>query len=228
MKTLISIIITLCLLWNCSSQTDSKENENTHIQSDTNETTISEGEQQEEVLIELDPIENAFVYEFMNEFILKDSSNDQKSWTKLMSGVIPMNYPFESLIKSMDTLLSDDDIEFMIWQIDPIRYRWNCNAFDKVVCLESQVVDSIFAIGKEVIETEERTIYIDAWEEFRKEFGNGGIHSYSKPIFNKARTIVIIQHSGQGDWTLGSGGIYIFQKTEEEWKLLKDINLWIS
>ena len=69
---------------------------------------------------------------------------------------------------------------------------------------------------------------IDYWENFRELFGNYGHHNYSKPIFNKDMTIVVIEHSGQGDWVWGSGDILLFRKENDEWILIKEYNLWIS
>ena len=68
----------------------------------------------------------------------------------------------------------------------------------------------------------------DYWENFREHFGNYSRFNYSKPIFNKEKNIVVIEHSGQGDWLWGSGVILLFIKMNDKWKLIKEHNLWIS
>ena len=82
-------------------------------------------------------------------------------------------------------------------------------------------------IPKDLYEVQEDDI-LDYWENFRKLYGNYGHHHYSKPIFNKEKNMVIIEHSGQGGWLLGSGDIILFRKEKGKWKLIKEQNLWIS
>ena len=65
------------------------------------------------------------------------------------------------------------------------------------------------------------------WENYRKLFGNGK-NSYSIPIFNKSKTVVIIQIESQGDYLLGHESIFIYLKKNGKWKLYKEELLWIS
>lgn len=227
MKKMTLILIVFCLLVGCTLETTNKSPMIDTSES-VNEDSITDSIGIQEIVLDLNIEDNLFIYEFMNECIFKDTSNNIKDWTKLMPNTIPLLYDFNSLLTSMDTLLSAKEIEYMNWQIDSYKYAWNCEHLINVVCLDENRVESLFAIGKQIIETNQWTIYLDAWEYFRKEYGNGGLHSFSKPIFNEDHTIVIIEHAGQGDWTLGSGDILIFQKAGNEWQLLKTINLWIS
>ncbi|MCB9195066.1 MAG: hypothetical protein H6600_09410 [Flavobacteriales bacterium] len=225
-KTTLKLIV-ICLFVSCT-----QERTNRILLIDNSESadqdSIADSTDFKEIVLDLNIEDNLFIYEFMNECIFKDTSNNIQDWTKLMPKTIPLNYDFNSLLKSMDTLLSSKEIEYMSWQLNSNKYEWNCENLVNVVCLDENRIESLFAFGTQIIETDQWTIYLDAWEHFRKEYGNGGIHSFSKPIFNEEHTIVIIEHYGQGDWTIGSGDIFIFQKLDNEWQLLKTINLWIS
>jgi len=116
-----------------------------------------------------------------------------------------------------DSILTSQDKKFMKSQLANQTFLWDQDKFINVWCLTP----------KDLYKTKENDT-IDYWENFRELFGNYGHHHYSKPLFNKDKTIIVIEHSGQGDWLLGSGSILLFRKENGKWKLLEERNLWIS
>ena len=65
------------------------------------------------------------------------------------------------------------------------------------------------------------------WENYRKLFGSGK-SSNSVPIFNKSKTVAIIQIEGQGDYLLGFETIIVYLKINGKWKYYTEKQLWIS
>lgn len=160
------------------------------------------------------------IYEFMN-FALFDAENienDSMEFMKINCFSLKHSSDLESFIKSInDSILSSSDRLFMANQLNSETYLWDKNKLINVWCL----IPSDFA-------KIHRSDTTDYWEEFRAKFGMYGHHHYSKPIFNIAKNICVIEHSGQGDWLVGSGDIFLFIKENGKWKLLKNEMLWIS
>ena len=173
-------------------------------------------------------VNNDFIYDFFNENILKGDSLNEEKWTKLSIASLGHNGMCDYLIRSMDSLLAPKDIEFMISKIDNTSWTWDCSKLKTTNCLDPEVVDSIFSIKREVLETENGNQVIDAWEIFKDKFGNGGIHRYSIPIYNLDKTVILIGHSWQGHWTLGFGEICVFRKINRKWTNVTNMKLWIS
>jgi len=160
------------------------------------------------------------IYDFMNYTIFEADSviNDRREFMKLNCFSLKHSSELKKFINSQpETVLTIQDKKYMKSQIKNQIFLWDQDQLINVWCL----------IPKDLYEVQEDDI-LDYWENFRKLYGNYGHHHYSKPIFNKEKNMVIIEHSGQGGWLLGSGDIILFRKEKGKWKLIKEQNLWIS
>lgn len=160
------------------------------------------------------------IYDFMNYTLFCADSliDDRREFMKLNCFSLKHSLDLKKFINSQpDSILTSHDIKFIKSQLAYQTFLWDQDKLINVWCLTL----------KDLYKTQENdTIYY--WENFRELFGNYGHHHYSKPIFNKDKTIIVIEHSGQGDWLLGSGNILLFREENGKWKLIKEQNLWIS
>jgi len=168
------------------------------------------------------------IYSFMNAAIFHSDSTitDQKEFEKIHALIVPFSESIRSFIWTLDIGFSDKF--FLQRQIDQELINWDCSKLQNVVCIPADTIERIFSIGSEIVETNSGFVFIDAWEDFRKKYGNGGLHRYSTPIFNKDKDFAIVEHGGQGDWELGSGTILVFKKTNDKWEIHDQKELWIS
>ena len=65
------------------------------------------------------------------------------------------------------------------------------------------------------------------WDNYRKLFGSGK-SSNSIPIFNKSKTVAIIQIESQGDYSLGFEAVLVYLKINGKWEYYSEKQLWIS
>ena len=145
-------------------------------------------------------VNDDFVYDFLNSYILKEDPMKKDKWRKIRIEVIHHDQKWESYIQSIDSLLAPGDAEFMMDQITTRDLAWDCSKLNTVNCLDTRKVNAIFSNG------------MNSWDIFRMEYGWGGIHRYSMPIYNKNKTVLLIEHSGSGGGTLGSCEVYIYKK----------------
>lgn len=160
------------------------------------------------------------IYEFMNSNIFDVDSIlvDKREFMKINCFTLKHSSDLRKFINSQtDSILTSYDKKFMKSQIENQTYLWDQDKLINVWCLTPRDLNKV-----------QETDTLDYWGTFRKLFGNYGHHHYSKPIFNKDKNIVLIEHSGQGDWLIGSGNILLFRKENGKWKLIKEQNLWIS
>ena len=68
----------------------------------------------------------------------------------------------------------------------------------------------------------------DYWMQFRREFGNKCIRSYSIPYFNKEKNICIIITSMSCGPLEGGGNTAIFKKINGKWKVIQTLDQWVS
>ena len=164
--------------------------------------------------------EDIETYDFMNHTLFDGDSilTDSMEFMKLNCFSLKHSSDLKSFINSIsDSLLSSSDKKFMRNQLTDEVYLWDNERLINAWCL----IPSDFAKIN-------RSDTTDYWEEFRANFGKYGHHHYSRPIFNQDKNICVIEHSGQGDWLMGSGDILLFKKVNGNWRLLKEENLWIS
>lgn len=158
------------------------------------------------------------IYDFMNIALLNGDSlrTDKREFLKLNCFTITHDSYMAKFISSQaDTVLTAQDKTFMKSQITNQKYLWDKDKLVNVWCITPQDISKI----------KKDKAY---WENFRKQFGKYGHHYYSIPIFSKDRNTVIIEHSGSGDWLLGSGSISIYKKINGNWQFIKSETLWIS
>lgn len=160
------------------------------------------------------------VYEFMNSAIFNSDKNieDKREFIKLNCFTLYHSTNLKKFIHSIDeSILTNNDKKYIQSQFQNKILLWDQDKLTNAWCLTPQDIYRL-----------EENNNIDYWENFRKNFGNYGYHHYSKPIFNREKNIVIIEHSGQGDWLLGNGSIQLFKKENGKWKRILELDLWIS
>lgn len=160
------------------------------------------------------------IYDFMNYTLFGADSviDDRREFMKLICISFTHSSDLKKFINSQpDTVLTGQDKKIMTAQLEYQTFLWDQDKLINVWCLTP----------KDLYKIQENDT-IDYWENFREHFGNYGRHKYSKPIFNKEKNIIVIEHSGQGDWLWGSGDILLFRKENGKWRLFKEQNLWIS
>jgi len=159
------------------------------------------------------------IYEFMNFLFHKDSSTSElQENEKVFCLAAGHSKDIKNAIKELsDKLATQKDINHMLDQIHSETMLW-----------DSTMLNSVWLLKPSDLAKINRSDTTDYWEEYRRLFGNGGKHYYSTPIFNQEKNLVLIEHSGSGGWELGSGGILVFEKVNNEWRYLKKISLWIS
>lgn len=165
-------------------------------------------------------ITNNDTYDFLNYSLFGADSilSDSLEFIKINCFTLKHSSKLKSFINSIsDTLLSPTDKKIMKSQLSSEVFLWDNEKLINVWCLTPKDLNKI-----------NQSDTTDYWEEFRANFGKYGRHYYSRPIFNQNKDICIIEHSGQGDWLLGSGDIFIFKKINEKWTSVKEKNLWIS
>lgn len=160
------------------------------------------------------------VYDFMNYTILgvDNSISERRKFIKLNCFALKHSSDLRKFISSQsDTILTRQDKKFMRSQFESQTLLWDQDKLINVWCLTPKDLYKV---------TENDSL--DYWNNFREFFGDYGHHHYSRPIFNKDKTVVVVEHSGQVDGLLGSGNILLFRKENNKWKLIKTQNLWIS
>lgn len=160
------------------------------------------------------------VYDFMNYAIfgVDNSISERREFFKLNCFALKHSSDLRKFISSQsDTILTRQDKKYMRSQFDNQTLLWDQDKLINVWCLTP----------KDLYKVKENDS-LDYWDNFRERFGDYGYHHYSRPIFNKDKTVVVVEHSGQADGLLGSGNILLFRKENHKWKLIKKQNLWIS
>jgi len=173
----------------------------------------------EELSTKYKVIEGDNIYEFMNFLFPKDSFKlDLREKTKVGCFAAKHSKDIRNVIKNLsDTLITRKDINYMLGNLHSETMLWDSARLNSVWLLKPSDLAKI-----------SHSDTTDYWEEYRRLFGSGGKHSYSAPIFNQENTLALIEYSGSGGWTLGSGGIILFEKINDEWRYLKEFPLWLS
>lgn len=168
------------------------------------------------------------IYNFMNVVIFHSDSTitNKEELEKIHAVTVPFSESTRPFIWTLD--IGFRNKVFLQRQIDQDPINWDCSKLQNVICVPADTIRKIFSVGSEIIKTETGFIFIDAWEDFRKKYGNGGLHHYSQPIFTKDKNFALIEHGGQGDWELGSGAILAFKKNKSKWEIYDQEELWIS
>ena len=159
------------------------------------------------------------IYEFINEIYYKNDSiaNDSLKYRKLMCFSIPHSKAFVNLIDELpDSIVNIDNKIHLKNQIYTKTKLWDKDKLKNFWVLTPSDLKKI-----EEIEND------NYWENYRKLFGSGQ-SSNSVPIFNKSKTVAIIQILGQGDYLLGFESINVYLKIDGKWKYYTEKLLWIS
>ncbi|CAM3989960.1 DUF4829 domain-containing protein [Flavobacterium jumunjinense] len=159
------------------------------------------------------------VYKFLNEIYSENASieNDSLKFRKLMCFSIPHSETLVNLIDELpDSIVNIENKIHLKNQICTKTKLWDKDQLKKCWVLTPSDL-------KKIEETEND----DYWENYRKLFGSGK-SSNSIPIFNKSKTVAIIQIESQGDYLLGHESIIVYLRKNGKWKFYKEELLWIS
>lgn len=160
------------------------------------------------------------VYDLMNELLSSKDSVKKDSMKYMKISVFPLKHSkaLRSFIIDLeDTIVTQKDKEYMLQYFSTKTKLWDEKQLRNIWCIKPSELAELGG-----------NYTLDYWQAYRKKFGDYGKHSYSKPIFNKDRTVAVIEHSGGGGWLLGSGAIWCFTKVDRSWRLTFKQTLWIS
>lgn len=158
--------------------------------------------------------------------VLRDVVIRSDSNVNLSSELIPLNLNVLNSILKTDELLKTK--VFNLKNIDTNTFRLNCNSFNKVTCIDKEVTDSILSIKDTILNTDSGLIVISPWNEFRKNYGYGGIHRYSIPFYNEKHNLFVMEHIVVSDVNVVGSEFLVFHKNDKNsWVFLKSIN-WFS
>jgi len=168
------------------------------------------------------------IYELVNQTIFP--TNEKKIADSLCQKIVQKTRTYyghidlKRLTQFYPKYIKQDDILFMYSQLSCNEFYWKSDNLKNAICLTDDELHKIFARQK----GDTTNNSSDKWKTFRQKYGLYGLHSYSKPIFNKQKDFALIETSGSGGEGLGSGNLLIFQKINSKWKLIESIELWIT
>lgn len=159
------------------------------------------------------------IYDFLNEIYTDGDSieKDSLKFRKLMCFSIPHSEPLINLIDELpDSIVDNDNRIYFKNQICKKTKLWDKDQLKNCWVLTPSDLKKIDELDDD-----------NYWENYRKLFGSGK-SSNSVPIFNKSKTVAIIQVEGQGDYLLGFETIIVYLKINGKWKYYTEKQLWIS
>ena len=163
-------------------------------------------------------IEDENAYELIQQVFLDTSTIDSMQMQNINCFTLQHSYALKSFIKNTsDDLISQTDKKIMRQQLNNTIYLWNNEKLKNARCL----------ISKDYYKLNQNDS-IDYWVKFRANFGYGGDSSFSNPIFNKDKSLAVMEFIGQGDWLVATNDILLFRKENGKWILVKQQNLWVS
>jgi hypothetical protein len=166
-----------------------------------------------------DMISDIEVYDFINEIHSSNDSleKDSLKFQKLMCFSIPHSKSLINLIEEVpDSIVNRDNKIHLQNQINTKTKLWDKDQLKTFWVLTPADLKKIEETGDD-----------DYWENYRKLFGNGK-SSFSNPIFNKSKTVAIIQIAAQGDFLMGNEALFVYLKINGKWKYYSEKLLWIS
>ena len=148
-----------------------KINEREHVNKKLEKATYEQLKEEFRLINEVE------IYEFMNSMLNgKDTVvEDKREHIKIDCLTLEHGIEFREFLELQDdSLISKEDKEFMKLQFANTKYVWDCDRLQNVRCLTPKEL-------KEIEKNSDR----DFWELYKELYGKYGLHSYSKPIFNK-------------------------------------------
>ena len=164
-------------------------------------------------------IEDEVVYDFLNQVFFDKGTvlPDTMKWN-LYCFTIPHSKELKSFITNLSNeFITKTNKDFIKSQLDTTRYLWDNKKLNNARCLSP----------KDYYEVRQN-VTTDYWVKYRANFGYGGNHSFSKPIFNSDRNLVVIEYTSYFDLHAASNDILLYKKENEKWILVKHQNIWIS
>ena len=144
-----------------------------------------------------------------------------KAATKFRLSDKPYGIPsrtFLEKIATKDTLLAQTDVDFIIKQVTQRKNtKWSNTVIDSAVLIRAEDIDSIFQSFK-----------VDSgWKIFRKTYG-GDFYRMSFPYFSQDKQTCIIYIGHYCGGLCGEGGLKIFRRQNNTWRLIRTIGRWVS
>lgn len=129
--------------------------------------------------------------------------------------------PFGRISVVPDSIFTSRDADYISAQTE-INYNFTLNKNKIHHKVEFINTEQLLKIQKNYSSAD------DFWDQFRKEFGEKCIRSYSLPYFNQKKNICIITISMGCGSLYGGGGTYILKKINGKWKHFKTIDSYVN
>lgn len=164
-------------------------------------------------------IDDEVIYDLLNQVFLGEGTilPDSMKWN-IYCFTIPHSHTLKSFITNISNeLITQTDKDFIKRQLDTTIYLWDNEKLNNARCL----------CPKDYYEVRQNDT-IDYWVKYRANFGHGGDHSFSKPIFNSNKSLAVIEYENYFDLLAASNNIILYKKENGKWVLVKWQNIWIS
>jgi hypothetical protein len=130
---------------------------------------------------------------------------------------------YGTIIEFCPEFIGREDVLFLYSQITCESYFWNEKKLKNVKCVPTNEFKEYYLAPNNLPKQFVKSYFKFKRKKFKQKYKNRYIEIYSKPIFNKAKTLAIIEHE-QNFY----GDLLIFKKINNKWKKIAEHNLWIS
>ena len=118
--------------------------------------------------------------------------------------------------KNLESLDEVTLADFLAKNREQHRVEPDLNPEGRLICLSDEEFQYIFSDR-------------EGWERFRQTFPESdGTLRFSRVGFNRAVTQALIYAGQQFDWHIGSGGYWLFSKSDGTWTEVDKLGTWIS
>lgn len=146
------------------------------------------------------------------DFINTQFPNDKLKCIVLDSpsfGEIDKDYMLK-MFHDLNSIISDEDRCYMMLQFDtPTNFKWEQGKLTNSIIVQNQQLDSILHLTRSITDFKNDKEYISV---------PYGYFKYSKPIFNKNKTLCIFAEYHECGFMCGGGSYGVYQKQNGNWK----------
>ncbi|HYX06575.1 MAG TPA: hypothetical protein VE912_07555 [Bacteroidales bacterium] len=155
-------------------------------------------------------------YDYLNNFSTDDSINEN-----MLVLILTDNYIDQDLQRLKTIFLENDWTDFDI--------------IDKQTNKNPQIINERELISWKTISRKELDSLIadtlsgiEWWDDFHKKFGETSLHSFTHPIYNADRSIMILKHTYSGGLLFGESELVILRKVEDRYVVVGKETLYVS